>query len=63
MNLIWEVCSTKISLNNWESFMSHVIKEEEKFWKTDHKVDNEIKPVIIKHFSLNQSDSDSDAEQ
>ena len=43
--------------------MSHVIKEEENFRKTYHKVDDEIKPVIIEYFSLNETDSDSDVEQ
>ena len=28
LNLIREVCSTKISPNNWEHFVSYVIKEE-----------------------------------
>ena len=43
--------------------MSHVTKEDEKFRKTYHKVKNEIEPVIMKYFSLNESDSDSDVEQ
>ena len=53
----------KISPNNWEGFMSHVTKEDEKFRKTYHKVKNEIEPVIMKYFSLNESASDSDVEQ
>ena len=42
---IWKVCSTNISLKNVESLVSLVIKEEEKFRKTDNTVDNEIEPV------------------
>ena len=38
-----------MSPKNCESFVSHVIKEEEKLRKTDHIVDNEIEPVIIKY--------------
>ena len=63
LNLICEVSSKKISPNNWESFKSHVIKEKEKFRKTDHKVDNEIEPVIIKYCSSSESNSDPDVEQ
>ena len=47
--LIREFCSTKISPKNWVSFLSNVIKEKRKFRKTDHGVDNEIEPVIIKY--------------
>ena len=63
LDLIREVCSTKISLKDWESFLSHVIKDEEKFRKTDYIVDNEIEPVIIKYCSSNESKSNSDVEQ
>ena len=51
LNLISEVCSTKISPKYWESFVSHVIKEEDKFRKTDYIVDNEMEPVIINYCS------------
>ena len=63
LDLIREVCSTKISPKNWESFVSPVIKEEEKFGKTDHIADNEIEPVIIKCCSSSESEIDSDVEQ
>ena len=63
LNLIREVCGTRISAKNWKSFVSHVIKEEEKFRKTDHVTDNKIEHVIIKYCSSSESDSDSDAEQ
>ena len=63
LDLIREVCSTKFSPKNWESFVSHVVKEEEKFRKTDPIIDNEIEPVILKYCSSSESDSDSDAEQ
>ena len=62
-DLIREVCCTKILPINWENFVSHLIKEEEKFRKTHHIVDNEIEPVLIKHCSSSESVSDSDVEQ
>lgn len=46
-----------------KTFASHVIKEQEKFRKIDHIVDNEVKPVIIKCCSSIKSDSDFDVEQ
>ena len=61
LDLICEVCSTKISPKNWESFL--LPREEEKFRKTDHIDDNGIEPVIIKYSSLSESDSDSDVKQ
>ena len=57
MDLIDKVCSTLPK--NRESFVSHVIKEEEKFRKNDHIADNETEPVIIKYCSSSESDSDS----
>ena len=62
LELIPRTYSTKLLTKNWESFVSHVIKEEEKFRKTDHIVDNEIEPVVIKYCSSSDSDSDSDVE-
>ena len=44
------------------SFVSYVIKEEEKFRKTDCIVDNEIESVIIKYCSSSECDSDSNVE-
>ena len=63
LDLIREVCCTKMSPKNCESFVSHVIKEEEKLRKTDHIVDNEIETVIIKYWYSSKSDRDSDLEQ
>ena len=63
LDLIREVCYTKMSPKNCESFVSHVTKEEEKLRKTDHIVDNEIEPVIIKYWYSSKSDRDSDLEQ
>ena len=44
LDLVCKVWSTKISLKNLESFVSHIIKEE-KFRKTEQIVDTEIESV------------------
>ena len=65
LDLIDEFWNKKIQPKNWESFVSHVIyhKGRRKFRKTDHIVDNEMEPAIIKYCSSSESDSDSDMEQ
>ena len=63
LDLICKVWSTKISLKNLESFVSHIIKEE-KFRKTEQIVDTEIESVKSNWIcSSSENDSDSDVEQ
>ena len=62
LDLIRNVCNETILPAHWKNYVSHVIKEEENFRKTDHIVDNEIEPVIIEYCS-SESDCDSDIEQ
>ena len=63
LELIRDVCNTKISLKNWENYVGHTIKVEQNFRKTDHIVDNEVEPVIVEYYSSSESDSNSDIEQ
>ena len=63
LDVVCKVWSTKISLKNLESFVSHIIKEE-KFRKTEQIVDTEIESVKSNWIcSSSENDSDSDVEQ
>ena len=63
LDLIHAVYSTKTPPKNWESIISITChKGRRKFRKSDHIVDNEIEPVIIKYCSSSESDSDSNVE-
>lgn len=46
-----------VSAEDWKKCMQHVLKEEQKMWDVDNRIDHNIEPIII-HFDDSGSSSD-----
>ena len=47
LNLIQEVCHSKITTEHWSNYIKHVINKEHKFKVMDHILVNDIEPLIM----------------
>lgn len=56
---LMENALNKVTPERWKNCVSHVLKEEDKFWQLDNLVDITLDPIVI---SVNTQDSDSDSE-